>query len=79
MILTNIMMFYGTIIFEKLMFRGGGHRGGGCRMFEDVLPHSPGVHFYGAVGLPFGNRTRGSIPNTVIFFPSFNIFFSTHE
>ena len=51
MILTNIMMFYGTIIFEKLMFRGGGRRGGGCRMFEDVLPHSPGVHFYGAVGL----------------------------
>ena len=79
MILTNIMMFYGTIIFEKLMFRCCGRRGGGCRMFEDVLPHSLGDHFYGAVGLPLGNRTRGSIPKIVILFSSFNIFFTIYE
>jgi hypothetical protein len=44
-----IMMFYGIIIFEKLMFRGGGRCGGGRHggfggrggMFEDALPHSP--------------------------------------
>jgi hypothetical protein len=82
-----IMMFYGIIIFEKLMFRGGGRCGGGRHggfggrggMFEDALPHSPWLHFYGAIGLPLGYRTRGSIPNVVRFIPSFNIFFTTYE
>jgi hypothetical protein len=66
--------------FELVMFRGGGCRGGGRRggfggrggMIEDTLPHSSGLHFYGAIGLPLGNRTRGSIPNIVRFIPSFN-------
>ncbi|PVH64090.1 hypothetical protein PAHAL_2G181800 [Panicum hallii] len=48
------------------MFRGGGCRGGGRRggfggrggMIEDTLPHSSGLHFYGAIGLPLGNRTH---------------------
>jgi hypothetical protein len=74
------MTFYGIIVFEKLMFLGGGRRGGfGCcgGMFEDALLHSPGLHFYGygAIGLPLGNRKRGSIPNIVRFIPSFNIYF----
>jgi hypothetical protein len=73
--------------FELVMFRGGSYRGGGRHggfggrggMVEDALPHSPRLHFYGAIGLPFGNRTRGSIPNVVRFIPFVNIFFTTHE
>jgi hypothetical protein len=60
------------------MFRGGGRRGGfGGRggMVEDALPHSPGLHFSGAIGLPLCNRMRRSIPNVVRFIPSFNIVF----
>jgi hypothetical protein len=71
------LIFYSQ--FELVMFRGGGHPGGGRRggfggrggMVEDALPHSSGLHFYGTIGLPFGNRTCGSI--------SFKMFFTTHE
>jgi hypothetical protein len=86
------MMFYGVIIFKKMMLRGGGRRGGGHRaggrrsgfggrggMFEDVLPQHLGLHFYGAVGLPLDDRMRKAVPNIIIFFPSFHIFFTTHE
>ncbi|PUZ39124.1 hypothetical protein GQ55_9G259100 [Panicum hallii var. hallii] len=56
------------------MFRGGGGgcHGGGRRggfgdhggMFENALPHRPRLQFYGAIGLPLGNRT--CIPNVLI-------------
>ena len=50
------------------MFCGGGHgrgRGGGRALMDDV--QQPGIHFHQEVGLPLGDRTRGSIPNVVSF------------
>ena len=52
------------------MFRGGGcggSRGGGRVFMDDVDAQQPGIHFYQEVGLPLGDRTRGSIPNVVSF------------
>jgi hypothetical protein len=35
-----------------------GHLGGGCGcMFEDALPHRPGLRFYEAIALQIGDRT----------------------
>ena len=56
------------------MFRGGGRggshgrgRGGGRSFMDDVVVQQPGIHFHQEVGLPLGDRTRGSIPNVVSF------------
>ena len=52
------------------MFRGGGRgRGCGCgrMLMDDFVAQQPGIHFYQEVGLPLGDRTRGSIPNVVSF------------
>ena len=43
-------------------------------MLEDVGPQRPGLNFCEAIVLPLGDPMRGSIPNSVIFIPSFNIF-----
>jgi len=58
---------------ERLMFRGGGGRGGsrGSMVEEDPLPQRPGLHFSGAIDLSFGDRMCGSIPNAVIFISFF--------
>lgn len=63
--------------------RGGGRRGGGDHghyMFEEPpLARPPGIHFSNhIIDLPKGDRSRGTIPNIVIFFPSYNCFFLLH-
>ena len=54
------------------MFRGGGcgcrhgrGRGGGRALMDNVDAQQPGIHFHQEVGLPLGDRTRGTIPNVV--------------
>ena len=52
------------------MFCGGGHcrgRDGGRALMDDVGAQQPGIHFHQEVGLPLGDRMRGSIPNVVSF------------
>ena len=52
------------------MFHGGSRgrgRGGGRALMDDVDAQQPGIHFYQEVGLPLGDRTRGTIPNVVSF------------
>jgi len=52
------------------MFRGGGRgrgRGGGRALMDDGDAQQPGIHFHQEVGLPLGDRTRGTIPNVVSF------------
>ena len=63
-------MFLGGGCHGRSGRRGGGH---GC-MFKVAEPQYPGLHFFEAIALPLGIRTRGSIPNAVIFISFFNIF-----
>ena len=56
---------------------GGGHPDGGCGMHVRgcMASVSRTTLLYEAIAMPLGDRTRGSIPNAVIFIPSFNIIF----
>ena len=56
------------------MFHGGGRggsrgrgRGGGHSLMDDVVVQQTGIRFHQEVGLPLGDRTRGTIPNIVSF------------
>jgi hypothetical protein len=44
-----------------------------------ALPQRPRLLFYEAITLLLGDRTRRSIPNVIVFIPSFHTFFTTHE